>query len=286
MRLSASLFVVILILPSCVFAQMTHEETVVRSAYAKLGFAIEQVAVSQLAMEAVGVPTPKELASVSKESRLANSQINFDLADFEVGNAQDILTRQVVDFINPPQQEQLNIQLGRHSYHDGQEFQWFSPIARWRPATPVPPEVASMNLRDFFQLQWKQQQPTSVWQTYASYSVTVTYQGKTVGPYRALFMFGHDANGGEIVEPEDGTTDAIGIAAAMREHLFADALVKTRLRDVPVASNWINAKQQDAQNCSEDQGVCCDLSHVRCGPSQSAVEKGRAIPLPKKGDPR
>src|SRR5260370_31520828 len=96
-------------------------------------------------------------------------------------------------------------------------------------------------------------------------------------------MFGHDGNGNETVEPEDGTIDAVAIAASMREHLFADALVKTRMRDVPFVTNWVNAKQRTGLHCSEEQGVCCDPSSLRCGPAQSVVEKGRSMALPQGG---
>ena len=282
MRLSTSL-AVLLIFSSLSFAQMTREETIVRTAYAKLGFAIEQFPVSQLAMEAVGIEPPKALKSISSDQRIANAQININLSDFVVGDAHDILTRKVVDLINPAVQERLDVQLGWHSYADGQDFQWFTPTASWQPVSPVPPEVADLNLQDFFKLQWQQKQPNSVWQSYASYSVTVSYRGKTVGPYQALFMFGHDANGNETVEPEDGTIDAVAIAASMREHLFADALVKTRMRDVPFVTNWVNAKQRTGLHCSEEQGVCCDPSSLRCGPAQSVVEKGRSMALPQGG---
>jgi hypothetical protein len=180
-RVLLTLFMRLGSLASTATAQMTHEHTTVRTAYAKLGFAIEQGAISQLAMEAIGVPAPESLASLPNDQRIAKSQISITLGDFVTGNAQDILTRKFVDLVNPAVQERLDIELGRHSFHSGQEFQWFEPSTSWQPANPVPSEFAELNPRDFLALQW-QQKPPSVWQTDASYSVTVSYQGKTVGP--------------------------------------------------------------------------------------------------------
>ncbi|HKV78530.1 MAG TPA: hypothetical protein VJP02_10340 [Candidatus Sulfotelmatobacter sp.] len=278
MRLLTSL-AVLLICSSLSFAQMTHEETVVRGAYAKLSFAMEQAPIFQLAFEATGALVPKEVASLSTAQRIANAQLTVSLSDFLVGNAKDILTRRVVDLINPAQQERLVIDEAWHSYHDGREFRWYEPKGSWQSVREsIPSDVEAMTLEDFFKLQWQQRNPTSLWQTYAWYSVTVTYQGRTVGPYKALFMFGHDSNGGEIVEPEDGTIDAVAIAASMREHLFADVFVSANLRDVPVVSKWVTAKQQ-ALNCSDSQGVCCDLARLQCGPAQSLVQRELATPV-------
>ena len=94
-------------------------------------------------------------------------------------------------------------------------------------------------------------------------------------------MFGHDSKGDEVVEPEDGTIKATALADAMHEHLFADAFVNTVLRDVPVVRSFVDAQQQGpTAKCFTEQGVCCDLSRLQCGPSQSAVEKARSTPLP------
>jgi hypothetical protein len=90
-------------------------------------------------------------------------------------------------------------------------------------------------------------------------------------------MFGHDGNGNEVIEPEDGTIDAVGIAAAIDEHLFADAFVSTKLRDVPVVAKWVQAIQQ-ALNCRRSRSVL-RLSKLRFGPAQSVVKKALSTPL-------
>ena len=56
---------------------------------------------------------------------------------------------------------------------------------------------------------------------------------------KLLFLFGHDSDGNERVEPKDETIEEDAIAAVMYEHPFNDALVASRLRDVPVVSKWV-----------------------------------------------
>lgn len=264
-ELMIKLILVSLFISSLSFAQMTNQEKVVRAAYAKLSYAIEQRGVTQLAMEAIGAAHKAPPAPYGFSVRLDN---------FTMGNAKDILDRRVIDLISPATNRVLDIQLGRHSYiAGGKESQWFEPTAKWGAASPANQDADRLTIRDFLQLQWQGAQAASTWQTYASYSVTVSYQGETAGPYQALFLFGRDSRGEEVVEPEDGTINAVALAAAMHEHIFADAFVTTELRNIPVVANWVNEREQ--ADCSEDLDRCCELSSLRCGPRRSLVEKER-----------
>ena len=126
------------------------------------------------------------------------------------------------------------------------------------------------------------------WQRYASYSVTVTFRGKSRGPYNALFLFGRDAKGNEIVMPQDATTDSIGLADVMTLHLFPEAFVRSRLRATPVVAEWLGAAVMSNASCPTGQrDVCCDLEQLKCGPGSVDVANWMNKPLPtpgKKGD--
>ena len=251
---------------------MSHEETVVRTAYAKLTYAVEQGAVSELAFEAGGAP----VQGPPREQRIADAQVRFALSDFKTGNAIEILNRKVVDFITPASGETLAVMGRTNNYvEDGKSTMWYAPGLRWTPAQQPPPDVQELTMDELYQLQWQQKRPGSAWQRYASYSVNVTYRGKSKA-YKALFMFGHDIKGNESVEVQDAITEGTGLAQAMHEHLFPDAFLRTRLRDVPTVAEWIKAKQTDATECSDEQGICCDLATLQCGPRRSDVEKALA----------
>jgi len=167
MRLPRML-VVLAIFSSPSFAQMTHEETIVRSAYARLKFAIEQAPVSQLAMEGVGAPVPSEFASLSSEQRISSSQIGIRLSDFVIGNAQDILGRKAGDLISSAIGQRLDIQSGGYSIvSKGRASSgWYVPRVSWQAADTTPPELAERSLRDFLASQWGAVlQPDKTWQT-------------------------------------------------------------------------------------------------------------------------
>jgi hypothetical protein len=269
---------------SAAVAQMTHEETVVRTAYAKFAYASQQYAMVQLATESMGtvVGLPPKKTGTTNDQRMAAAQVSFALSDFVIGNVQDIINLKAVDFISPASGEMLAAAQGDSQFAEGGTmFEARSIQPQWRPVSPPSPEVLEVRLADLYQIQWHLERPASLWQRYASYSVTVTFQGKSHGPYKALFIFGHDANGNEVIHPEDGTTDARGLAFAMHEHLFPDVLLRTRLRSSPVVANWLNANQMSAPSCSVGQAdVCCDLAKLQCGPGREDAAEAIAKPLP------
>jgi hypothetical protein len=137
-----------------------------------------------------------------------------------VGDVRDILDRKALDLISPAVGEMLttNGEQG-FSYSEGAlDAAWICLEVQWSPAHPLAPEAKDIKLADLYQLEWHQQRPETLWQRYASYSVTVTYRGKSRGPYKALFIFGHGAKGDEVIEPEDATTN--GLVLALRDHPF------------------------------------------------------------------
>lgn len=265
-------------------AGMTHEEAMVRTAYAKFAYACEQEVIGQLALEASGSPAaaPAGASGPSSGQRLAAAEVTFRLADFAVGNLNDIASRKAADLISPPIGEMLTATTPVHTYVDyGGGRSWYSVQPRWQPASAPSVEVLDATVSELHGMEWRGQAPTTLWQRFASYSVIVTFQGKSRGPYKALFVFGHDANGNEMIMPEDATTDSVALATALAVRLFPEPFVSTRLRTYPVVANWLNAKQRSGASCSTGQDdVCCDLIQLQCGPGKADVSEGMSRPLP------
>ncbi len=280
----------LLALLSATAAQMTHEETIVRTAYAKLAYATEQDAVIRLAREAgEGRVVPKEYSKAASEQRIANAQIVFTLSDFVVGNISDIANRKVTDFVSPAIGEKLVAQTQTNSVSDGGQVTIMHSVQlTWQPAAEsLPPDEQDMKIEEFYERQWHTIRPQGLWQRYASYSVTVSYLGKARGPYKALFAFGHNADGSEFVEPEDSTTDATSLAEVLAQPLFPDGLTQNRLRTYPVVADWLERKQMFGPSCSVGQhDVCCDLVKLKCGLGsedlKTALDKPLPTPSPKK----
>lgn len=261
---------------------MTHEETVVRTAYAKFSYASQQFVATQLATESMGVA--KNTTGLTDEQRLLAAQVHFALSNFTTGNVQNILNRKAVDFITP-NQEMLVAQMRGYQYDEGGTmFVAKSIEPQWQPMSQ-PPEVSELKIADLYQAQWQAKQPTTAWQTYVSYSVVVSFQGKTYGPYKAMFIFGHDAKGNETIYPEDAVTDATGLALALREPMFPDLFLRSRLRNYPAVSKWMGAIQAPACSASHEGDVCCDLATLQCGPGRDAMSDAIAKPLPTPGKP-
>lgn len=282
-------FVVICILlaaiSEAVAADMTHEETVVRTAYAKFAYAVQLGTISELAREADGhgPPVSKQHAAMTSDQRLAAAQVNFTLKNFSVGNMSDIVNRKIGDFVTPPEGKTLAAN-GNSMAHSEAGFntRWDWIELSWKPANPAPIEGRWLTVGDAYRLQWHEQRPETLWQRYASYTVAVSFQGESRGPYKAMFLFGHDAQGNEVVEPVDTITGATGLAYAMHDYLFPEVFLRTHLRNYPVVTDWLNANQMSDAACSVGQhDVCCDLIRLKCGPGREDMVDALSKPLPQ-----
>lgn len=274
--LSALLLLSNLTAAQLVPTKMSHEETVVRNSYARLSYAVGQLPIIQMAEESQGVPVPRKAASLSSEARITNGELIIGLSDFVVGDAAEILDRKVDDLITADPNWKLSVNDLHHSYAShGEMLVWWEPQASWQHA--VAPAPTNTTVRSAFESIWQVKLPNPLLERYASYSVTVKYDGKTVGAYRALFLFGHD-KGNEFIQPQDNTIDQSALGSAMYEHLLADALVASDVRDVPAVSRWVSGKKQSL-NCFESQGVCCDPVKVSCGPAEAVIQKALAAPV-------
>ena len=260
---------------------MTHEETLVRTAYAKFAYASEQRVVGDLLMEKeVKAPIAKDGVGLTASQRMAAAEITFTLKDFVIGDIRDIINGKALDFISPPMEEVLttNGEVGHDHNDGGLKTHWDCLEVQWAPGRVVPPELSNATLDDLYQLEWHKQRPATLWQRYASYSVTVTFQGKTRGPYNAFFIFGHDEKGDENIQIEDATTNGLG--AAITDKLFPDAFLLTHLRNDPILINWLSTAQMNSPACAVGKDdLCCDLMQMKCGPGRADVVNALAKPL-------
>ena len=263
-------------------AEMSHEETVVRNAYAKFAYAAEQKVVGDLASEANGAHVWEGNVVLTTGQRLAAAQVDFTLQDFVVGNISDILTRKAVDLISPAAGEELAAGLAQGGFDDrGLATHWSGIEPGWRPARVLSPGLLAITIADEYREAWQKDSPNAVWERYASYSVTVSFQGKSSGPYKALFAFGHDNKGNEVIEPEDATVSVTALGFVLKTQLFPASFALSHMRTFPVVSDWLQARQMFSQSCPVGQGdVCCDLVELKCGPGRDDLAAALNKPLP------
>jgi hypothetical protein len=142
-----------------------------------------------------------EFVDISSEQRIADARITFTLSDFKVGDANDIVNQKATDFVSLTVDKKLQVDRGQYSYiESGRERNWLTPHAHWAPARPEMHEpILEMTFNGLYEAQWEQKRPVNLWQTYASYLVTVTFKGETRGPYKDLHAYGwlHSPDTGE-----------------------------------------------------------------------------------------
>jgi hypothetical protein len=106
---------------------VTHEETVVRTAYAKLSYAVQSRTVY---MEAQKHP---DLTTVELAKRLQANELRFDISEMSSGNLSDIGSRPYSDFVaKPDQQEVLRITHDEETFEEnGTRFTSYFAIPHW-----------------------------------------------------------------------------------------------------------------------------------------------------------
>lgn len=97
---------------------MTHEETMVRTAYAKFAYAVQQGTIGRLAIEADSRGVPNHEPWFTSDQRLTAAQVDFTLSDFVVGDVQEIVNRKATDLISPADGKMLEPTSRNVSYSD------------------------------------------------------------------------------------------------------------------------------------------------------------------------
>jgi hypothetical protein len=71
---------------------------------------------------------------------------------------------------------------------------------------------------------------------YAAYTIDATFQGKSSGPHRAIFFFGQDTAGKEVIAPNDPISGP-GILFTIRDiPAYPIAFLSSDKRDVPIVA--------------------------------------------------
>jgi hypothetical protein len=115
---------------------------------------------------------------------------------------------------------------------------------------------------------------------YATFEVTLTFQGRTVGPYTSTFFFGKDAKGNEVVAPQDAIVSGQLLWDALpRQTAYPADLIRTpKFHQNPFLDHWIQV--HTSNTCSSARSDLCCSDGV-CSLPQSTVAKDMAASAPK-----
>ena len=274
---------------------MSHEEEAVRNAYAKLSLMCNlPPLINAGALQVSNIQITPELLT----ARIANATPVFDLSDFKVGPISEIADRKWSEFntVPSPGTPILRGHLITQDFNDnGSNTEWKMAAVNWAPAQQENTEalelILSQPISEIIKLAGGQWYDGTAGVTapitytrYAAFTVNATFQGRSTGPHKAIFFFGHDAHGKEFVSGNDFKSGASPLYYFSNHPLELSGLLLGKLRETPAVRNWLANNVAPASYCSPDaQAVCCQHGH--CGLSPYEFNRDLSIPLsaPKTG---
>jgi hypothetical protein len=254
--------------------QMSHEEEVVRTTYARLSYAVQ---VNEVHKAIADFAKDKVLDNATLNRRLKAAELVFSFSDFKVGNVTDadIGGTKYADLVTKPSGDSLDIAHGYSTFStdnpaDGsvvpQQTQSVIATVQWH---------GSQTINEDWEQPWAKMFPmieNSNWfSRYASFKVKVSFQGR-FREYRALFLFGQDAKtGAEYIVPIDtvaGLTGALHFFSTNKA--YPEALIEGGVgRDIPAIHDWLSS-QVSAGKAHDDN---CDPATAKCGVSRQDLQK-------------
>ena len=242
-----------------VAAAIPQEESIARSAYAKLSYAVDINNAIRFAEDR------------SFSGQMENEALRFKISDVQVGNLKDIAGRHYIDFTTKP--------LGQDAIYASpvslslKENEKTVPIteaaaARWTTSQvstedwtvlvgAAQPGIEATNQAKFTR--------------YLTCTVTVSLEGKSQ-TYKAFWWFGTGRDGQPFILPGDMIVQINGGALLhfIKAKVYPYALTDTRKSKLPAIHDWVVAH---AASCGLKDDVCCDLEKLSCGVPKGTLKE-------------
>jgi hypothetical protein len=245
--------------------QMTHEEQVVRTTYAKLSYADEV----RIIMRTMNALPDKFQADERTADKALGSRLEFQLSDFKTGPVSEIEGRIVSELSGmPPEGDTAGTLLvvpGTFNYKDnsaiGQaktEWTVYADVSwntqpQHRTAGDGWPMATLLTMKEM----------NGPYDRYAAYTVTVTFQSKS-RTYNTAVLFGKNADGANV-HFLDLISGNMTLDLLAKTDMSTAPFSKTDLRDVPFIRKWLNSNRQQACNVKGHGDVCCNPETKKCG---------------------
>jgi hypothetical protein len=273
------------------FSDTSTEESTVRSAYAAVSFLCGLRPVTDAAL--LQIADSKAISQDEIDRQIAAATPVYDLSNFHTGSIASIQHDKFSDYVTVP--SDMNYQIlkvgpGTQSWNDnGYETSWRELDVKWavdKRFSEVDIGTLNATIGDLIK-QASDAEPNFkviTLTSYASYTVNTTYQGKSTGNYKALFLFGIDAHGKPVVFARDMLVEQPLTEVLSNPSGFASAypagLLKSRLRDTPAIEHFIETNRRQDVMCSKEfKELCCDGG--KCGIRESSVRRDLAVQLPE-----
>lgn len=237
----------------------SQEETVVRTAYAKLAYAVDMNAAYRLVTEDPHISPAKLAAEVEAQG------LRFRLSNFKVGNLTDIDTLNAsYDVLGqyPDGQDIIQTSLSTITVQDGNapKVTTKTATAQWvlGPSATPPSDLTVAQMLPIME----KESSIGPLRRYATYTVTATLAGRS-RTYRASFLFGDD---GKVATAD--VVSAVGGGPLWEfsntGRVYPDIFLKTHIARNPAIKNLLFSNQRLDPSCKAGE-VCCDTTVLHCG---------------------
>ena len=235
-----------LLLTGIALAANPKDEQVVRTAYAKLAYAVQSKIVYQEAQR------NRDLKTAELTQKLRDNELRFDIEDMSSGMLADVDSKPWSDYVTPPNgQDVLGISFDTETLDEnGKRYTSYFAIAHWAKDSDA--QEWNSTVKEVTDKE------RSVFFRYVTATVTVHFQERS-RTYHTMWLFGTD------VRPIDLVTGN-GILDEFAKHgAYPSVLTDSSFRSRSVVNDWLNSTQRSDSSCrAGKQDVCCD-SAMRCG---------------------
>jgi len=240
---------------------MSHEETIVRTAYAKLSYAVDLETVYQAASHA------NDLTDLA--DRVSRQALKFQISNFTVGQISDIATENFMRRFPEHAgdgQGVIHTQLHKHNYTEngGPAVSMETLGAKW--GAPPSSRGATSVLMDYTVSEWipilQAELGVPHLVSYCMYTVTVSFDGRS-RTYPAAFFFDKDGNAAadDTVVGGDGNN----LQYFLQHPVYPKVLLApTVIAAKPAVRAYLAASQENRPSCKSGD-ACCDTETMQCG---------------------
>ncbi len=282
LRLLAALSLAGVLLPT--YAQIQHPpevsaqhmEDTVRSAYGALSFICGlQPVVERAQGQRQPIPSPQDTV---------DSPPTYTITDMVIGTIASIGSRKLKEFMEVPSGQVLLTQftVQSNTAEDGTSSTWNECKVSWMDfKAPFQATDSNsglgMSMTEVARVGSSMFTEPATYTHYAAFTVATEFQGKSTGPHKAFFLFGYNADGKEVVSPQDLYSGAQGLWKVLKQQVYPDQLLTSTFREAPGMAEWIKANTVADTYCSSVRSdLCCHEG--RCGMAQSKVSLALEAP--------
>jgi hypothetical protein len=252
---TASLLLFLCAVSQAIVAQMTHEETVIRTAYAKASYAVDL----HTAYEAAQA-NPK-ITATQLSSKVEGASLRFQLSNFACGNLGDLANAKFADAFPDQYGDSKDViydsPAGLNLMINGNQFSMETATARWgrAPDGAAPDMTMGQILPEL-----ERELGVSPLTSYCKFTVTATL-AERARTYKAAFLFGpYDEPA--ALDPVSGVGGG-ALAHFLSRPVYPEALLRAPNRN-PVLIDYLTTNQKSGNACRSGD-ACCDLDALQCG---------------------